>query len=99
MVNYLLEDYLRGASTLSSYKYIRLKVGCIMLIISSVYFERRSIGIITPSSCTLVFWVLIFFLLCNICVSNKLILSSQVVMNFLWQVMHHNAFILVDNAT
>jgi hypothetical protein len=29
-VNYMLEDKLRGGSTLSSYKYIRLKVGWIM---------------------------------------------------------------------
>jgi hypothetical protein len=30
LVNYMLKNYLRRSSTLSSYKYIRLKVGWIM---------------------------------------------------------------------
>ena len=58
----MLEDSLREAPTIGSYKYIRLNVGCIMLLIFLSLFERCYIGIKAPISCTLVFWVLL--LLC-----------------------------------
>lgn len=39
-INHMLEDQLRGASTLNLYKYSRLKAGWIMSLIFPSYFLR-----------------------------------------------------------